>query len=546
MHYCPRPLAIAIVPALAAVAAGLWAQPPVSTNPPMFSEVVDVRVVNLEVVVTDKKGNRVTGLLPQDFELRVDDRVVPIGYFSEVRDRASAARASEGAVPALAAEGPLRTSFLVFVDEFFSLTQDRDRVLERLRLQLDRLGPEDRMAIVRYDGHDLEMLTSWTGERERLDAALRAAQGRPSMGLQRSSELQQQRPGVRDSSLDGSLGPSGQLGIEERYFVGRLTEQVERVVAAAAATLRGFAAPPGRKVMLLLAGGWPYDPAEYVLDDPTRPITDTSVRRGPDLLSRLTDTANLLGYTLFPVDVPGMQARSSDAESNRVDGEIESLTSRSFVRENDLQATLYHLAKSTGGVALINRRRDEVLAAVLDDTQSFYWLGFDPERLRDDQRHRVRVRVLRPGLEARTRQDYFDFSRQREVTMMVESALQFGAPPSAEPLAVRLGRGERSGARSMTVPVSVGIPADAITLLPGPGGFSVQVELRIAVLDKDGATADTPVIPLSFTLAERPAPGTILRYDTALKMRRKAHDLVVAVYDIPSGAILSSALEVAP
>ncbi|MYJ24076.1 MAG: hypothetical protein F4080_00670 [Holophagales bacterium] len=40
--------------------------------PAVFSEVIDVRVVNIEVVVTDRDGNRVHGLTASDFELLVD------------------------------------------------------------------------------------------------------------------------------------------------------------------------------------------------------------------------------------------------------------------------------------------------------------------------------------------------------------------------------------------------------------------------------------------------------------------------------------------
>ena len=46
--------------------------------PNLFSDVMDVRVVNVEAVVTDKKGNRVRGLEAGDFELLVDGEPVPI------------------------------------------------------------------------------------------------------------------------------------------------------------------------------------------------------------------------------------------------------------------------------------------------------------------------------------------------------------------------------------------------------------------------------------------------------------------------------------
>ena len=55
-------------------------------TPPLFGESIDVRVVNVEAVVTDRDGNRVTGLKPGDFRLRVDGKEVPVEYFSEVHD----------------------------------------------------------------------------------------------------------------------------------------------------------------------------------------------------------------------------------------------------------------------------------------------------------------------------------------------------------------------------------------------------------------------------------------------------------------------------
>ncbi|HEY4564566.1 MAG TPA: hypothetical protein VIJ36_16400, partial [Thermoanaerobaculia bacterium] len=54
--------------------------------PPSFGESIDVRVVNVEAVVTDRQGKRVNGLKPEDFRLRVDGKEVPVEYFSEVRD----------------------------------------------------------------------------------------------------------------------------------------------------------------------------------------------------------------------------------------------------------------------------------------------------------------------------------------------------------------------------------------------------------------------------------------------------------------------------
>ena len=71
--------------------------PPKSQESPVFGETIDVRVVNVEVVVTDRDGNRVTGLKPGDFRLKVDGKEVPVTYFSEIAGGQSVAAPPAGA-----------------------------------------------------------------------------------------------------------------------------------------------------------------------------------------------------------------------------------------------------------------------------------------------------------------------------------------------------------------------------------------------------------------------------------------------------------------
>src|SRR5436309_13537299 len=52
-------------------------------------ETIDVRVVNVEAVVTGGSGERVRGLTAGDFRLLVDGREVPVEYFAEVEEGAS-------------------------------------------------------------------------------------------------------------------------------------------------------------------------------------------------------------------------------------------------------------------------------------------------------------------------------------------------------------------------------------------------------------------------------------------------------------------------
>ncbi len=514
-------------------------------RPGVFGETLDVRVVNVEVVVTDGKGVRVSGLGRDDFALEVDGQPVPVDYFAEVvGGRVGEQPGAGGAAPPAAELGrPLGVSWLVFVDDFFSVERDRNAVLRSLGEQLGHLGPSDRMALVAWDGRRLTMLSSWTSSAPELERALAAAAKRPCFGLHRISEqrtlAEDRRLRLRVAGQPLVAADPAHLDPDERQVVDMVAAQVARSVNAAAATLRAFAAPPGRKAMLLLSGGWPWRPVDYLIPEPGRLVVEETPGAEP-LFRPLSDVANLLGYTLYPVDVPGLSQRLVDIGGDELTSLAESR------REQDLHTSLDWLATSTGGRSYLNDRRLAVFEEAVTDTRSFYWLGFTPKRSGDDRPHRLRVTVKRPGLSARAREGYLDASRGAEVSMAVESALLFGNPASAAPLSLALGKPEKGRGRTMRVPLVVAVPLSELTPLPGADGPTVIVELRIAAQDAEGATAEIPVVPLQVRVPATLEPGTSGRYATVLELRRAPHDLVVALYEPVSGKVFSATARISP
>jgi VWFA-related protein len=519
---------------------------PAQESAASFGEMIDVRVVNIEAVVTDRAGTRVFGQTPDDFQLLVDGAEVPIDFFTEFRG-GEALR--DVGVPAwdvapisdVQAEG---TSYLLFVDDFFSVGADRNRVLGALGDELAFLGPDDRMAIVAWDGLRTEMLSTWTSDTRELQRALRAAAERPARGLQRVAE----RRGI----LSGRFLPAParsfggrELAITERVYTEILTDQVESAVDAASATLRGFAAPPGRKVMLLASGGWSFRPAEYVTGNPFAAAVDYRFRQGEELYGPLVETANLLGYTLYPIDAPGLEGNSAvdaayRAPAPRIAGTF------ADQRENDLHDSLRYLARETGGRALINGQRVEPLSRVADDTRSFYWLGFNPDRTGDGEVRSIVLTVKQPGLEVRSRSGYRDLSVEEEVTMQVASALLFGFPAHAQGLLVELGPSQRDKRRTMVVPVTVRLPATAVALLPSGDGFAASLEVRVAAVDERGDRSEVATLPWPVLRDGLPAADEALEFETSLRLRRAAQDVVVAVYDTYSGELFSTTSSVVP
>jgi VWFA-related protein len=461
----------------------------------IIGESIDVRVVNVEAVITGASGERVRGLTAADFRLMVDGREVPVEYFAEVEE--GAAVAASGA-PVAAGEAVGR-SYLIYVDDSFSLANRRNELLEKLQRDLPLLRPDDRMAVLAFDGDRIAVLSGWTGDAKALAAALERARQRPAHGdqaLAHQRALQADVDWVKAAAESIDDGDSNSL----TNSVGRIMEsmgnrispeartQLGRTAAAAAAALRGFEAPPGRKVMMLLSGAW-------------------SLSVAPRLYGPMVEAANRLGYTVYPVDASQSDAREVTA--------------------------LDMLARATGGRVMVTAAND-AFRQLVADSASYYWLGFTPSWKADDRGHKVTVEVRRPDLKVRSRSGFSDLSRRTEAAMKAESVLLFGGSAEERRLIVQLGEAHRKG-RDFEVPVILGVPVEALALTPDGKGYLADVPLAVAAMDSRGGRADLPGSHLKVAITALPKAGTYARFQTVVRLRDAGQRLVFTVPDPVSG-----------
>ncbi len=473
------------------------AQEPVDT----FAEEIEVRVVNLEVVVTDAEGRRVRGLPADAFTVRFDGEPVPITHFSEIAEPSSAAttETAEPAAPATAAAPG--TSFLVFIDDHTTLERNHDFVLERLRGELPALGPRDRMAIVAYDGRQVEVLSGWSGSAEALDAAIARAMERPADGVR----------WVAYARMSGFVA----------NWIGNATR---RSVLAAAASLRILPAPPapaGRKALILVAGSW--DPNELGRAGDFAPWCVAGPCRGIYAFNALADTANELGYAIYAVDVEGRDVQGD------------------WGREKRLQETLAAIADVTGGQALLNTDRRRMLSLTAADSRSYYSIGVTTD-VAIGSRHRVEVEVLRPGLEVRSRQTFVAASARR--TRELEAFSRLIAAPAAGRVAIpaALGDPDLSQRRRMRVPVSVFVPVDEIDWLEARGDWTARLAVQLAWLDRR-ENSDVETWEVTLERGEPPQSGLYEHLEFELELARRRHSVLVRIVDLNGSAELYRRLE---
>lgn len=528
-------------------------QPVLSQEPNApFVDRIDVRLVEVEVVVTDKDGNRVTGLAPEDFQLIVDGRQVPVEFFEEVA-RSSAGETLEGVEMTTTTE--LETiadpeqgrSFLLYFDDHFTDPRGRNVLLKRLENELELFEPGDRMAAVRYAGGGLEILADWTDSLETLRQVL--AEERKFI----PEELR------RRTRLDALTDPY----LQEKL----LAEQIQRSVTATTVAMRTFSQAPGRKLLLPVTSGWPYQQdsaadgpvgggslqsggpstgepglgslgetgvGEAAIDSAVSRTSDVGELgaarqyRSFDMLRPMFDTANRLGFTIYPYLV-----------GQPCDGVGPS--SVMCVENFNLQRqSLIALADETGGtLAGVGATTRAPFANVVGDTSQYYLLAFRYVDAVPGDRADIEVAVRRPGLKIRHRRSVLELTRRQQATLETEEALLLGK--GAGNLTVKLGE-PKAKRRIVRVPLEVQIPLDWATLIPKGNKRQLDLEIRVAALDEKGERSEVPVIPVQVEIPP-PPPGVHITYEALVELRNTSQRLVVSLHDTLSGDSLSTALE---
>jgi VWFA-related protein len=537
------------------------------SSPPLpaaeFGASIDVRTVNVEVVVTDRRGHRVPGLKASDFRLMVDGHQVPVDDFTEVEDGQAAspageiAETTEAAAPAAppatpattaatANAGAVGTSYLVFVDESFAIASDRNLMLKKLQEDLP-VGPADRMAIVAFNGRKLELLKDWTGDREALRQTLQEIQKRGTQGIEKL--VKRGRAEEDDASGEG----------EWEALLG----ETQSAAQAAAGAMRGVSPPPGRKVLLLICGGWPALPRRPLLSfqekpekpkpaasresDPfsSRDATDNlKILKQPELLSAanlassaqlfepVTGTANLLGYTIYPI--PLAQHASFAIGADVLADAPTPIDRLGFISTPwgfNVNDAMGYMARETGGKVLYNTLRTSAFKRIAEDLHSYYWLAFTPQWHADGGNHQITVQVLRPGLKARNRSGFADLSKGEVAGLKRDSLLLFGITPQAAAIQIETGKPKWAGIGMIDVPVTIVIPVKVLTPVAVDGGYALRARLSMDSLDSGGGGSHLRDVPLMMKLSAAPREGDFTRYHTTLKLRRAQQTLTFAILD---------------
>jgi VWFA-related protein len=459
---------------VAACPAGAQAPQETPRRIQVFEEAIDVRVVNVEAVVTDRRGQRMRGLSVQDFKLVVDGIETPITFFSEINE-GGARNADQVAWQA--------RNILVFLDEATMVKARRDIVLRSLINDLAQLGEDDRIAVVAFTGSRLEVVADWSGDRERLASTFAEVSRRPSQGIRLEAR----------SHTQAAFEPYSWETLFGSPWDG--TDEFHQVAEAASAAMRSLVSPPGRKIMLLLTEAFP----------------------DPLFAWPVVSEANRLGYSLYPVDVRG--------------------PGPSLFARMGVYNAMESMARATGGQASLSGNRTVALKRVVEHSAAYYLLGFSPSWRGDDHQHKIVLSVLRPGLEVRARESYTDASQETRLLLEATSASVLNRSTDEPKLIVTLGEPLGSGKRR-ELPVALGVPVESLAFFSSAEGYGAGTPVAIVAVADNGDRRQLPGTWLQVEVQQLPEKGTYARFDFTVKLRGPAERIVVTVYDAVAGATL--------
>ncbi len=530
--------------ALALCAAGALSQQ--RTEPlPTFSESVEVRVLNLDVDVSDGKGNPVTDLKREDFTLKIGGKVVPIDYFALVDDGTLHAPDLATATPeqTLAAykkgeEAYVPRNFLVYVDLGYLPAGLRNRSLNAIRDLATRLGPNDAMRVVVFNRIPT-VLVDWTTSKEVAMSALSQIETK-GVGMSRL-QTQTQTLAMIDGMGQGRRNLNSRMQLARQY-AQEVGSEIETMIGSIQSELVTLTPLNGKKAFLFLSGGFEYQPgfvmAQYAAGS-LPSLSNFNVREISTRLETMIRKANADQITFYTVDATGLTADgTSAAEGSPVTNiiAIENRPNLRFQAQQDRQNGLQQMATETGGLALLNTNDfQKGLTRIYQQVSTYYTLGVTLSKLGLTGYQDVKVTVNRPGVTVRARKGFEPLSESQKVANRARATMETDLSYTAIPATIQTAPATKDK-KYYILPITVMVPASALTFVPDGDKEVARAEFYIGSTDDKGGSSDLNRQETTFQVPAGKAKGdAMLRYAVQLQTKKGNYRIVVNVRDSASG-----------
>jgi VWFA-related protein len=551
---------------------------------------VSTKLIEVNVIVQDSKGEPVSGLTKDDFAVYDKGKRQEIAFFSEetnesVSTRSSAAAASPSPAVGTATftnrvttkNGGAPSITVILLDALNTQFTDMSYARAQVLRFLEQLRPQDRVAIYGLSTR-LFVLHDFTSDVHALVNALQKSKNGESFQLQ-TSDTQDSDTGL--DVLDEFMN-TAQQHLSDFYVMNRV-DLTARALKAIANQVAGL---PGRKNLVWLSGSFPFQmgydaqttniagpigstvygdapalgggkaasqraqaQAGNAVHAPPPPDNSTERRNFSAEVESATNAVNDANVAIYPVDARGVMAPGGSANAISASAPTQNALNRNQGRplSSTLMAvpphenitTMETLADQTGGLAFYgNNDVGGSIRRAIDDSRVTYALAYYPENAKwDGSFRKIKVEVDKPGVELRYRRGYFAAasaadagSDEQQLATEIASPLEnttIGLTVQAEPVDVL-------GARQLKVHLR--IEANHLRFEQANGGWEGSLQLIWTQFAADGRVVDSTTQPVSLNLPQKsyeqversgmPLTGALAIKDDAVTLRLVCRDTV--------------------
>ncbi|MBO0862513.1 MAG: VWA domain-containing protein [Chloracidobacterium sp.] len=359
---------------------------------------VKTELIDLRAVVTDKRGQPITDLKKEDFELMENGKPQEVSFFSVVKipgrgEERRSENSTAATPPPAGATRPAETidrTVLLYVDTLHLSPQSLLTVKQALRKFIDeRLTDQDLTAIVTSAGslgvveqftrdrhllrYAIDRLSPWSNSRDSLFTPYIAGMvdhgDREALQVAKSIYAAEEHTSPNDPIIGQMVQSRARQILSEATYTRRATLITLREI------VRRLSDLPGQRLLVLVSDGFT--------------LFDTGGGQDTNDLQSVTSRAVRSGVVIYSVDAKGLQPPGIfDASLGGMpsDPRISSYVSAG---ERDLENGLNALAKDTGGEAFFNTNDTAgAIGRALNDNQYYYTLAYYPAIEEADKKFR--------------------------------------------------------------------------------------------------------------------------------------------------------------
>ena len=412
-----------------------------------------VRLVQVSVVVEDKKGNPVTDLKPEDFSVLDEGKPQKIAFFTAAVPPPATPAPSPKPVALLPAnaftnrfdlkgEDPPGAVTVVLFDALNTAPEDQSFVRKEVIHFLQTLKPQDHVAVY---GLTTELLILHDFTRDSADLVAAANSYSPK---ELAAFDATHTPDIDLASLGADTTQWVRLQNSINNAKGMISEQVTKdrvalTVEAMNEIANHVSSIPGRKSVVWISGGLPIQtgsakvgkpgyggPAGIGVSTENRPPQhDRALVKFDEIVRQVANILNRSNIAMYTIDAKGVELDPTmdvSGRGPRLTGQVRDTAVLNT--EQDTRDSSKLLADRTGGLAFFgNNDIRGAIRRAFDDGRYAYNIGFYPNHGEWDGKFRTIKIQAREGLRLRYRSGYYAAPNRTDPKEVVADDLQEAA-----------------------------------------------------------------------------------------------------------------------